>query len=340
LKFRMSSRRWKAGEDRTPMLSVVNDETVRADGRSVLDEICREGARTMLAAALETEVDAYLAELAGERDENGHARALRVQTVAGAVEIRAQRVNDRRVDEETGKKARFKSLIVPPWCRRSPKVTEVLPLAYLRGLSSGGLAPELEGLVSSAAGRSASTVTRLTSTWQAEQRAFMGRNLSDRDYLYVWVDGVAFNVRLDQERLCCLVVVGVRLDGRNQLVAIADGYRGSPDSGAALLRDLRRRGMRAPVVAVRDGALGFWAALREVFPEVQVSGRGESHPPATHLILDTHLPNRPTDRPASDLRQRSVGGTSWRSEGGRQRETVHRHVIAGELEGNYIISIL
>ena len=259
------------------MLSVVNDETARADGRSMLDEICREGARTMLAAALEAEVDAYLAELSGERDEdghalvtrNGHARARKVQTVAGAVEIRAPRVNDRRVDEETGKKSQFKSSIVPPWCRRSPKVTEVLPLLYLHGLSTGDFALALEGFFGSAAGLSASVITRLTTAWQAEHRAFMGRSLSDRDYVYVWVDGVHFNVRLEEERLCCLVVVGVRLDGKKELVAIADGYRESTDSWAALLRDLRHRGMRAPVVAVGDGALGFWAALRDVFPETK-----------------------------------------------------------------------
>jgi len=259
------------------MLSVVNDETASVDGQSMLDEICREGARTMLAAALEAEVDGCLAELAGERDENdhalvtrnGHARARRIQTVAGAVEIRAPRVNDRRVDEETGKKAKFKSSIVPPWCRRSPKVTEVLPLAYLHGLSTGDFAPALEGFFGSAAGLSASVITRLTTTWQAEHRAFMERSLSDRDYVYVWVDGVHFNVRLEEERLCCLVVVGVRLDGRKELVAIADGYRESTDSWAALLRDLRRRGMRAPVVALGDGALGFWAALRDVFPETK-----------------------------------------------------------------------
>jgi len=259
------------------MLSVVNDEMARADGRLMLDEICREGARTMLAAALEAEVDAYLAELAGERDEdghalatrNGHARSRKVQTVAGAVEIRAPRVNDRRVDETTGKKAQFKSSIVPPWCRRSPKVTEVLPLLYLHGLSTGDFAPALEGFFGSAAGLSASVITRLTTAWQGEHRAFMERSLADRDYVYVWVDGVHFNVRLEEERLCCLVVVGVRLDGKKELVAIADGYRESTDSWAALLRDLRHRGMRAPVVAVGDGALGFWAALRDVFPETK-----------------------------------------------------------------------
>lgn len=156
----------------------------------------------MLAAALEAEVDAYLAELAGERDgdghalvtRNGHARSRKVQTVAGAVEIRAPRVNDRRVDETTGKKAQFKSQVVPPWCRRSPKVTEVLPLLYLHGLSTGDFAPALEGFFGSAAGLSPSVITRLSVAWQAEHRAFMERSLSDRDYVYVSVDGVHFNV--------------------------------------------------------------------------------------------------------------------------------------------------
>lgn len=153
MKFRTSSRRWNAGEEGTPMLSVVNDETAHADGRSMLDEICREGARSMLAAALEAEVDAYLAELASERDENGralvtrngHARPRKIQTVAGAVAIHAPRVNDRRVDEKSGRKARFTSSIVPPWCRKSAKVTEVLPLLYLHGLSTGDFAPALQG---------------------------------------------------------------------------------------------------------------------------------------------------------------------------------------------------
>jgi len=112
-------------------------------------------------------------------------------------------------------------------------------------------------------------ITRLTTAWQDEHRAFMARNLADRDYVYLWADGVHFNVRLEEERLCCLVIVGVRLDGKKELIAIADGYRESTDSWAALLRDLRHRDMRAPVVAVGDGALGFWAALRDVFPETK-----------------------------------------------------------------------
>jgi hypothetical protein len=141
----------------------------------------------MLAAALEAEADAYIAELVGELDEhgrrlvtrNGHARPRSITTVAGAVDIEAPRVNDRRVDPATGAKAGFKSSTVPPWCRKSPKVVEVLPLLYLHGLSTGDFVPALEGFFGSAAGLSASVVTRLTAQWQGEHRAFMARSLSD-----------------------------------------------------------------------------------------------------------------------------------------------------------------
>jgi transposase-like protein len=188
-------------------------------------------------------------------------------TAAGRLPIRAPRVNDRRSDPETGERRRFRSSIVPPWCRKSPKVSEVLPLLYLHGLSTGDFAPALAEFFGSAAGLSPSVITRLTTQWQDEQRSFMARDLSDRDFVYVWVDGVHFNVRLEEARLCCLVIVGVRLDGTKELVAIADGYRESTESWADLLRDLKRRGMPAPMLAVGDGALGFCAALREVWPE-------------------------------------------------------------------------
>src|SRR5579859_7111242 len=256
------------------MLTVVTDEPTREHVPSVLDELVREGARRMLAAALEAEVDAYVEAYADERDEsgrrlvvrNGHAEPRLIATGAGAVEIEAPRVNDRRVDEATGERARFRSSIVPPWCRKSPKVAEVLPLMYLHGLSTGDFVPALEEFFGSSAGLSSSVITRLTKQWQAERDAFMRRDLSKVDYVYVWVDGIHFNIRLEEERLCTLVVVGVRADGTKELVAIADGYRESTDSWADLLRDLRHRGMRAPVLAVGDGALGFWAALRDVWP--------------------------------------------------------------------------
>jgi putative transposase len=256
------------------MLRVVADNCGRDEFAAGLDEIVREGARRMLAVALEAEVEAYLAGFVDQVDErgrrlvvrNGHARSRPVTTAAGTVEVVAPRVNDKRVDAATGERVRFRSVILPPWCRKSPKVAEVLPLLYLHGLSTGDFVPALEQFFGSKAGLSASAIVRLTTHWQDEQRAFAGRDLSGVDYVYVWVDGVHFTVRLDEARLCTLVIVGVRADGSKELVAVADGYRESAESWADLLRDCKRRGMRAPVLAVGDGALGFWAALREVFP--------------------------------------------------------------------------
>jgi len=256
------------------MLSVVTDEAARTELHADLDELARQGARRMLAAALEAEVDDYLAAYAGERDEhgrrlvvrNGHARQREVATVAGSIPVRAPRVDDRRSDPVTGERVRFRSVILPPWCRKSPKVAEVLPLLYLHGLSTGDFVPALEQFFGSAAGLSAAAVGRLLAAWRADHEVFSRRDLTDRDYVYVWADGVHFRVRLEQARLCCLVIVGVRVDGTKELVAVADGERESTDSWAEVLRDLRRRGMQAPVVAVGDGALGLWAALRDVFP--------------------------------------------------------------------------
>jgi transposase-like protein len=266
--------RWNAGEEGTPMLRVVTDEPAREESASVLDEILREGAQRMLAAAVRAEADAYVDALTCELDDvghrlvvrNGYAQPRAIVTGAGPIEVRMPRVNDRRVDEETGERIQFRSWILPPWCRKSPKVAEVLPLMYLHGLSTGDFAPALEGFFGSAAGLSSSVITRLTKQWQADRDVFMRRDLSSVDYVYVWVDGIHFNIRLEEERLCCLVIVGVRGDGTKELVAIGDGYRESTDSWADLLRDLRTRGMRAPVLAVGDGALGFWAALRDVWP--------------------------------------------------------------------------
>jgi transposase-like protein len=256
------------------MLTVVTDDDARAELAAGLDEIVREGARRMLAVALEAEVDAYIEAMAGELSDrgrrlvvrNGHAEARTITTAAGGIEIEAPRVDDRRVDPDTGERLRFRSAIVPPWCRKSPKVAEVLPLMYLHGMSSGDFAPALAEFFGSAAGLSASVITRLTKQWQDERAAFARRELSSVDYVYMWADGIHFNVRLEEERLCALVIVGVRADGTKELVAIEDGYRESTESWADVLRDLKRRGMRAPVLAVGDGALGFWGALREVFP--------------------------------------------------------------------------
>ncbi len=260
------------------MLRVIPEEGARQELVLALDEICRVGAERMLAVALEAEVEAYLERHQGERDDrgralvvrNGRARGRQVVTGAGAIEVTAPRVNDRRVDRARGTRHRFASSILPPYVRRSPKVAEVLPLLYLHGLSSKDFVPALGEFFGSETGLSAAAITRLTASWSAEREAFMSRDLSGVDYVYCWVDGVHFTVRLgDDDRLCVLVMVGVRADGRKELIAIADGYRESTESWAELLRDAKRRGMRAPVLAVGDGALGFWAAVRDVFPETR-----------------------------------------------------------------------
>jgi putative transposase len=174
------------------------------------------------------------------------------------------------VDETTGERRRFKSAILPPYMRRSAKVTEVLPLLYLHGLSSGDFVPALEEFFGTEAGLSPASITRLTEQWREEREAFEKRDLSRVDYVYLWVDGIHTKVRLGtDDRLCCLVMMGARLDGTKELVAVGDGYRESEESWAQLLRDLKKRGMRAPVLAVGDGALGFWGALRNAFPKTR-----------------------------------------------------------------------
>jgi transposase-like protein len=264
------------------MLTVVPGDGSGHDGgkdgsSSLIDEIVREGARRVLAEALQAGVEAYIAAHAAERGENGRRLVVRngsrepreVLTSAGAVEVTAPRVNDKRTDPETGERQQFSSAILPAWARKTPKITEVLPLLYLHGRSSGDFVPALGQFLGPASGLPAAVITRLTETWRAEQRVFAARDLSGADYVYLWADGIRVNIRLEEHKLCLLVMIGVRADGRKELVALADGYRESTGSWADLLRDCARRGMRAPVLAAGDGALGFWGALREVFPETR-----------------------------------------------------------------------
>jgi putative transposase len=253
------------------MLKLVHDASARAEQAPTtvgLDELCRLAAQEMLKVALLAERQAYLdahADLVDGTGKrlvvgNGYAKERQVTTGAGMVEVKAPRVDDRREGQH------YRSVILPAYMRKSPKVTEVVPVLYLRGLSTGDFVPALGEFFGSGAGLSASTVARLTEAWQDERERWAGRDLSGTDYVYWWVDGVHFNVRLEEDRLCCLVIVGVRPDGTKELVALTGGYRESKESWAALLRSLRERGLAGPVLAVGDGALGFWAALRDVFP--------------------------------------------------------------------------
>jgi len=241
-----------------------------------LDDLAREGARRMIATALEAEVADYVERFADDRGEdgkrlvvrNGRARERKVTIGSGTVPVQAPRVNDKRIDEETGERRRFSSKILPAYARRSPKVNDVLPVLYLRGLSTGDFRPALEQLLGEdAAGLSSSTISRLCKDWEAEHARFRARSLRFHRYAYLFVDGVHVSVRLgEDDRLCLLVVIGVREDGVKELLAVEDGYRESTESWAGVMRDLKDRGLNEPRLVIGDGALGTWAALRDVFP--------------------------------------------------------------------------
>ena len=253
------------------MLKIVPDDAERDDLAVTLYELVAEGARRMLTAGLEAEVADYIARHRELVDEAGHRLVVRngkaaersLMTGAGSLPVRAPRVNDRREGH------RFSSYILPKYARRSPKVGDVLPVLYLRGLSTGDFAPALCEFFGTDTGLSATSIGRLLETWGDEYEAFTRRDLSESDYVYVWADGVHFRIRLEEDRLCCLVVIGVKADGTKELLACSDGYRESTESWADVLRDLKNRGMTAPMVAVGDGALGFWSALGDVFPETR-----------------------------------------------------------------------
>lgn len=241
-----------------------------------LDDLAREGARRMIAAALAAEVEEYVSSFVDELDEDGHrlvrrngrAKERRVTVGSGTMRLRAPRVDDRRRDPESGERLRFCSRILPRYARRSPKVSDVLPVLYLRGLSTGDFAPALRELLGEdASGLSPSSIQRLTEQWHAEHEAFKRRRLDFTRYCYLFVDGVHVSVRLgEDDRLCVLVVIGVREDGTKELLAVEDGYRESTESWACVLRDLKARGMSEPKLVTGDGALGTWAALRDVYP--------------------------------------------------------------------------
>jgi putative transposase len=248
-------------------------EAIRDEIHLSLDELARQGAQRMLAAALQAEVDEYIRRHSNELDENNRALVVRngrsrertIQCGAGELQIRAPRVHDKRPEHK------FSSSILPPYMRKSPRLEEAVPILYLRGLSTGDFGPALSALLGAEAlaGFSATTVTRLLAVWQDEYKAWRKRSLAGKNYIYLWADGVHFNVRLEADRLACLTLVGVLPDGSKEVVALQDGYRESTESWQTLLRDLKRRGLPAPQLAIADGALGFWAALHDVYPEAE-----------------------------------------------------------------------
>ena len=238
----------------------------------VLEELARKGARQMLAQAMEAEVAEFVEKHSSMRDEegrhsvvrNGHLPERKLVTGIGPLKIRQPRVDDRVLDQDK----RFSSQILPRYLRREPSVDNLIPILYLKGVSSGDMSEALASILGpGAAGLSASNVVRLKTLWEQDYAAWSARDFELKRYVYFWVDGIHFNVRLDEERSCILVVMGANESGRKELLAVSDGYAESKVSWREILLDLKRRGLKiGPKLAVGDGALGFWAALREVYP--------------------------------------------------------------------------
>jgi transposase-like protein len=236
-----------------------------------LHALLREGARELIAKAVEAELAGFLEAYADQRLEDGRRAVVRngslpertVQTGIGDVAVRVPKVRDR-----SGGGACFRSELLPPYLKRARSVEELIPWLYLKGVSTGDYQEALSALLGDQAkGLSANTVSRLKQQWLDEHRAWCQRDLSDRRYVYWWVDGVYSNVRLD-ERLCLLVVIGVTEHGRKELIAVEDGHRESEASWYELLSGLRERGLtQGPKLAVGDGALGFWKALAKLYPD-------------------------------------------------------------------------
>jgi putative transposase len=254
-------------QDRLPLSDLQGQEP-----GGVLEELARRGARQMLAQAMEAEVAEFVEKHSGMTDEegrhlivrNGYLPERKLVTGIGQLKIRQPRVDDRGLLEEQ----RFSSQILPRYLRRIPSVDNLIPILYLKGVSSGDMSEALVSILGpGAAGLSATNIVRLKALWEQDYQRWNARDFELKRYVYFWVDGIHFNVRLDEERSCILVIMGANESGRKELLAVCDGYAESKASWREILLDLKRRGLKiGPKLAVGDGALGFWAALREVYP--------------------------------------------------------------------------
>jgi putative transposase len=243
-----------------------------APSQDVLTDLLRDGARRLLAQAIEAEVAAWIDDHAHLKDDqgrrqvvrNGHLPERAIQTGIGPIEVQQPRVRDRRPAEQ---REAFTSAILPPYLRKTRSLEGLLPWLYLKGVSTGDFAEALQAILGpDAPGLSATTITRLKAAWEVEFAAWNKRSLAGKHYVYVWADGVHFNIRLEGGRQCILVLMGATADGEKELIAVADGYRESEQSWKELLLDCKARGLEVePALAIGDGALGFWKAMRQVW---------------------------------------------------------------------------
>jgi len=250
--------------------------TACASQADPLAEVLHRGARQLLIQAVEAEVAQWVGERAHLVDDQGHRQVVRngyavprtIITGVGPMPVKTPRAHDRRSPQV---RERFTSTLLPPYLRKAKAIDELIPWLYLKGISTGGFTEALQALLGpDCPGLSASTITRLTSTWQEEQAAWSKRDLSDKEYVYIWADGIHFNIRLEEDRQCILVLMGATKDGKKELIAVQDGHRESEQSWMSMLLDLKDRGLMIdPKLAIADGALGFWAAMRKAWPNTK-----------------------------------------------------------------------
>ena len=240
----------------------------------VIDDLLRDGARRALQAAIEQEVEEYIQRHCGQVDaaghrlvvRNGHHPARNLQTGNGTIAVQQPRVNDQRIDEH-GQRMHFTSQILPPYLRKTKAIAELVPWLYLKGISTSDFPEALACLGHDGSGLSPTSVVRMKELWEGQYANFSRRSLAGKRYVYVWADGIYFNVRLSDDRPCVLVLMGATEDGTKELIAMVDGQRESEQSWLELLLDAKSRGLvDAPKLATGDGALGFWKALRQVYP--------------------------------------------------------------------------
>ncbi len=244
--------------------------------RDVMTEILRAGAQKMLGQMILQEVEDWLAEHEHLRDEQGRRQVVRngflpkrtITTGVGQVEVQQPRIRDRRPVDQAEP---FTSKILPPYLRKTKSIEELIPWLYLKGVSTGDFSEALKALVGpDCPGLSATTVTRLKTVWEEEFQEWNKRSLKNKQYVYIWADGVHFNIRLEEDRQCILVLMGATADGRKELIAVVDGFRESEQSWKGLLLDVKARGLAIdPKLAIGDGALGFWKAVRQVYPKTR-----------------------------------------------------------------------
>lgn len=279
---------YESNKTKTPTPASIGDDltTIPGPSRDLLTEIIHEGAQRLLGHAVDAEVADWIERHAHLKDDQGHQQVVRnghhpprtLVTGVGAVEVTQPRVLDRRivrkdqdgqdVDAAGQPVTRFSSKILPPYLRKTKAIEELIPWLYLKGVSTGDFAEALQALVGpQAAGLSASTITRLMSVWQDEYKDWNRRSLEGKQYAYLWADGIHFNIRLEEDRQCILVLMGATPEGKKELIAVADGHRESEQSWYTLLLDCKQRGLKIdPKLATADGALGFWKALPQAWP--------------------------------------------------------------------------